>query len=82
MTALIWDQCYFKLLQDHRQENRQTQFQYIKSIPEIVRVPQSSRSVQASWYVSVGTKTLQLVNTAFISRVGGKCKYAFQIDGL
>lgn len=40
--------CYLKWLQDQRQEDRQTQSQYIKSIPGIVRVPQTCRSVQAS----------------------------------
>lgn len=44
--------CYLKVQRNQRQENQQTQFQYIKSIPEIVRVPETSRSIQASWYVS------------------------------
>lgn len=77
--------CYLKLPQDHRQENGQTQFQYIKSIPEIVRVPQTSRSVQASWYVSLGTKIVELVNMwAYIIclMIWEKCTCTFQIDGL
>lgn len=42
-----------KLPQDQRYGNRQTQFQYLKSIPEIVRVPQAGESIQVSWYVSL-----------------------------
>lgn len=84
-TGLATVICYLKLPQDQRQENRQTRFQYIKSIPEIVRVPQTSRSVQASWYVSLGTKTVELVNMwAYIIYLmtSEKCTCTFQTDGL
>lgn len=43
------------------QEDRQTKFECIKSIPGIARVPQTCRSVQASWCVALGTKTTKLV---------------------